>query len=213
MRPIFGISLCLVLSMLQTSIKAQNQTSIPAEYHLQGVMETASALLLKPDSTFELYFSYGAMDRQGSGKWTFENGRITLNSKPKPSADFSLVASKATEDSSTTVKIISPNSQLLPHFEVMVRSANGENYGKTNSEGIFTGPKSKVNSVELFFNFCPERFSTFPIQSDDNYFEFKIEPWIAEIFADNVVMTLTKEGLTGQHPLLKGDSFIYTKAK
>ncbi|WP_149243867.1 hypothetical protein [Dyadobacter sp. 32] len=213
MKLLFGISLFTAFSFVQTRVHAQYRISTPAEYHLQGVMETASALLLKPDSTFELYFSYGAMDRQGSGRWTYNDGHITLKSRPKPQTDFALVTSKATEDSSTIVRITSSNSQLLPHFEVMLRSATGENYGKSDAEGVFIGPKSKLASIELFFNFCPERFSTFPIQNADNYFEFRMEPWIAEIFADNIVLKVTVDGLEGQHPLLKGDSFRYTKAR
>jgi len=214
MRDFFRtLSILFFLSPFCNIFAQTKPASIPGEYHLQGVMETASAILLKPDSTFELYFSYGAMDRQGRGTWSFNQGKITLKCGPKPLVDFALTESKSTPDSLTTVKITAPNSQLLPHFEVTIRSNTGDHYGKTDSEGIFQIPKTAVASIELFFKFCPERYSTFPIQKTDNYFEFRVEPWIAEIFSDNIVLTFSKNGLVGQHPLLKGDSFIYSRAK
>ena len=43
------------------------------EYHLTGVMETASGIRINQDSTFDFYFSYGAIDREGHGKWSYRN--------------------------------------------------------------------------------------------------------------------------------------------
>lgn len=215
MKDFFSCVGSVLLFYLSISgLNAQKRpASLAGEYHMQGVMETASALLLKPDSTFELYFSYGAIDRQGVGKWHAQDGKIVLSSRPKPKVDFALVSSKTTTDTSTTIRILSENSEILPHFEVMVRTANGESYGKTNADGIYRMSKSRVNAIELFFSFCPERYSTFTIQNTDNHFEFKIEPWLTEIFAENITLTVTKAGLTGQHPLLKGEEFVYARLK
>jgi len=124
-----------------------------------------------------------------------------------------LISSTSSSDSLTIVKITDPNQQILPFFEVMLRTADGDKLGKTDSEGTFTIQKSKVRAIELYFALCPERFTTVPNNSDNNYFEFKTEPWIAEIFTENIVLSVTKEGLKGEHPLLKGNEFLYLKAK
>nr|WP_295928526.1 hypothetical protein [uncultured Dyadobacter sp.] len=195
------------------SVIAQKIPTIAGEYHLQGVMETASAILLKPDSTFELYFTYGAMDRQGHGKWTFQNGNVVLNSRPRPERDFALVASKTEADSFMTVRIVDSNQQVLPFFETLIRSSEGEKYAKMNQEGIVRIPKIKATGIDLFFTLAPERYSSFPVTSEDNYFEFRIEPWIIEIFVENITLKPAKKGLTGEHPLLKGDAFSYEKMK
>lgn len=202
-----------VLLFTSGAVAAQLPKSIPGEYHLQGVMETASAILLKPDSTFELYFSYGAMDRQGNGKWQFQDGKVILNSRPRPERDFALVTSKTTSDDFTTVKIVDSNAQVLPFFEALIRTAETEKYGKMNQEGVFQIPKIKTTGIDMFFTLAPERYSSFPVQSDDNYFEFRIEPWIIEIFVENITLTPEKNGLKGEHPLLKGDAFSYEKMK
>lgn len=213
-QKLYLLSLLLLTSrMIFSQTAAQSPDSIPGEYHLQGVMETASAILLKPDSTFELYFSYGAMDRQGHGKWQFQNGKIVLNSRPKPERDFALVTSKTASDEFTTVKIVDSNAQILPFFETLIKTAGGEKYGKMSHEGIFQIPKTKTTGIDLFFTLAPERYTSFPVQSDDNYFEFRIEPWIIEIFVENLTLKPEGNGLTGEHPLLKGDAFSYERMR
>lgn len=203
----------LFLSISHALFGQSATDTIAGEYHLQGVMETASAILLKPDHTFEIFFSYGAMDRQGTGKWVLDQGKVVLNSRIRPEADFSLVSSKMEADSFTTVKIMDQNTQILPHFEALLKTKDGEKYGKMNQEGIYQIPKTKTSAIELFFNFAPERYSSFPVKTDDNYFEFKIEPWIVEIFVENVALSVSADGLTGEHPLLKGNAFSYVKMK
>ena len=61
-------------------MNAQQKDSIAGEYYLEGVMETASVIQLNPDFTFKFFYSYGALDRYGSGKWAIEDNIIELNS-------------------------------------------------------------------------------------------------------------------------------------
>ena len=42
------------------------KNSLAGEYYLKAVMETASGFNPHSDSTFEFFFSYGALDRYGS---------------------------------------------------------------------------------------------------------------------------------------------------
>ena len=35
---------------------------------------------------------------------------------------------------------------------------------------------------------------------------------MAEIFLENIVLEVSPEGLKGEHPLLKGNEFLYKKA-
>jgi hypothetical protein len=52
--------------------------ALAGEYHLDGVMETGSGLLLRADGTFEWFFSYGALDLQARGHWQDEGDGIAL---------------------------------------------------------------------------------------------------------------------------------------
>ncbi|HLK28414.1 MAG TPA: hypothetical protein VKT28_07525 [Puia sp.] len=192
-------------------MEAQQKDAVAGEYYLQGVMETASGIQLKPDSTFEFFYSYGALDRYGSGKWSIANHSIELNSRTRPPLDFKLISGKKTAENSITIKISDKNTNLLRYVLCIVKTKNGEHQQMTNVEGIAQFPKEKADSVSLIFQWCPDRFSTFNINSDNNYFEFGFEPWIAEIFFEHFQLKIEKNKLTGKHPLMEGDNFRYVK--
>src|SRR6478609_2198922 len=74
--------------VLMLSLHAQDTLpSIAGVYFLSGVMETASVFDLKPDSSFEFFFSQGALDRGGSGNWSIHGDKVVLNSKKRPEKD------------------------------------------------------------------------------------------------------------------------------
>jgi hypothetical protein len=83
------------------------------EYYLEDVREMASGFLLKQDGSFQFFFTYGAVDRYGSGKWLQQEGRVILNSAPKPLYDFALVESKKTSENFINIKKEAANPVLL----------------------------------------------------------------------------------------------------
>lgn len=54
-------------------------------YFLEGVMETGSELLLRPDGKFQYYFVYGALDLLAEGEWREEKGHVLLVTRKKQS--------------------------------------------------------------------------------------------------------------------------------
>ena len=66
----------------------QAQTKPVGEYQLRGVREMASGFKLNEDSTFQFYFSYGALDRFGEGRWTMKGNSLILNSRQSPGLIF-----------------------------------------------------------------------------------------------------------------------------
>ncbi len=193
-------------------MNAQEESShITGEYYLQGVMETASVIQLKPDSTFEFFFSYGAVDRSGTGKWIKRHDTIILNSRPRPALDFALTESRKTTDSFITIKIADKNTMLLSYVECVLNTGAGPQQLTTDHEGIARFPLSAVDSVALLFTLCPDRISSFHPAGGHNYFEFRFEPWIAEVFFDHLSLLFERNKLTGGHPLLHGGKFNYVK--
>lgn len=58
-------------------------------------MEVAAALELKADHRFRYALSYGALDEEGGGDWTFDGKAVHLISNPMPKApSFELVRDK-----------------------------------------------------------------------------------------------------------------------
>ncbi len=210
--------LCIIylLNLNTYFMQAQTNATITGEYELRGVMEMASGLLLKPDNTFEFYFSYGAMDRGGSGKWQWneKDSMLILNTVNRHASDYALVNSRKGSGKLMEIRITDPNTYLLRYTQLRVHTANGIIEGNADEKGIFTMPAQPVNKIELIFELCPEKFSTIEVKdSTHSYFEFRFEPWITDVYFDNVMLKPTENGLEGGHPLLKGHTYQYRKLK
>ena len=203
--------LCTIIMMQPLVARAGNDT-LPGVYLLRGVMETASVLELKPDSTFDFFFSQGALDRGGHGRWTVKEGRLVLNSiAARPPKDYALVSSKKVPGDITVVKMVDKNSMILSYSEVTIVTPGGPLQASTNSHGEAVFKRKNATAIELLFRLCPDRSSVFTVPAGHNYFEFRLEPWIADVFFNNFQLQMSGNLLTGPHPLLEGNAFTYEK--
>lgn len=200
------------LFIINATMQAQIN-SLEGVYNLEGVREMASGFQLKADSTFEFYFSYGALDRYGTGKWNFINNKIILNSKPRPGNDFKLVNSSRTNNDFVTVHIQEKNTMLLPFVYAFGNTLKeGEYPTKADSHGMIKLPANNLDTLHLLFEFTPERFSSFTIDTKTtNTFTFTFEPWLVEVFFTNFELAVTENKLEGKHPLLEKENYVYTK--
>jgi hypothetical protein len=77
-----------LILLLATTAKAAS----PAGLYETHQMEVAAALELKPDGHFRYALSYGAVDEEAQGDWTFDGKTVRLTTKPMPKApSFELV--------------------------------------------------------------------------------------------------------------------------
>lgn len=201
-----------ILLMPVHSLQAQTTLTMTGEYYLEGVTEVASGFKLNADATFQFFFSYGALDRYGIGNWQVKEGKLILNSRPQPPKDFALVTSKAVPGTQTTIRIIENNPMLLPYVHAKVSPGTVDSILTTDKKGMIVHPKRGIDTIRLMFEFCPERYSTFSVaDTTHNYFEFRFEPWLMEVFFVNFSLSVDKEGLYGKHPLMEGTQFRYNK--
>ena len=197
--------------IINTSSRAQTADSIPGEYYLEGIMETASGIQLRPDSSFNFFYTYGSLDRYGSGKWSFKEGQVILNSKRRPGADFRLVESKKVGDGYLTIRIVDKTTQILNHIECTIRYQKGLRQAMTNSGGVARFQAEKADSILLMLDLCPEKYTAFVVNPAKDYYEFTIEPWIGEVFFEEFALKWESNSLNGRHPLLSGNQFRYSK--
>jgi hypothetical protein len=182
-------------------------------YHLQNVKETASGFKLNPDGTFLFFFTYGALDRYGSGHWAVKDDYVLLQSKPWSGKDFGLVDSRVLGPEAVNIKIVGSNPVLASHVFFSLQKGETGSWQQTNRAGIVQFAPQPVASISAVFEFVPERFSHFTIENPEhNYFEFRLEPWIMEVFFDGFVLKFEKYALTGKHPLMKGDGYVFEKS-
>jgi hypothetical protein len=186
--------------------------TIEGEYYLEGLREMASGFLFRPDGSFQFFFTYGAMDRFGSGKWVQNDGQLVLNSRTKPPYDFALVDSKLQSHDFINIKMDSANPSLLRHVFCSLQNGVEGTWKQMSQYGDVQFPKQPVETISLILEFCPERFSIIPInQQEHNEFTFRFETTIMEVFFQNFSLQVKPDGLSGNHPLMEGDVFSYAK--
>ena len=186
------------------------QQNIAGEYYLQGVMETASGFKLDEDSTFQFFFSYGALDRYGEGKWSISNNKIILNSKPYPGKDFKMVSSEKKNDYFITVRIQNSNPNVYRWVHCLVTTNEGDTLFDATRDGVIQLPPT-TDSIRIVSEFCSERISSFPVDNKFNYFTFQFEPWAPEVFFNNFELQFVTDHLEGKHPLLNDKIYEYVK--
>jgi hypothetical protein len=200
----------IALSFFYTmNISAQN---IAGEYYLHGVMEVGTGFQLNTDSSFEFFFSYGALDRYGKGTWSLQNDSvIILNGDKRPPLDFRLEKSSATKEKAVTIQVDDANKNILRYVQGIVKTKSGEEPFEMSNDGIAQLKDEPIDSIALIFTLCPDRYSVFAVNPGNNYFLFKIEPWIAEVFFENFSLKYADNTLTGKHPLLINKEYTYEK--
>lgn len=205
--------LVLLVSIIvsNASVRAQQKPGIAGTYSLQGVMEIASGVKLNEDSTFQFYFSYGALDRVGSGTWKLVDSNIILNSTTIHDKDFKLLDSGVTNTNKTTIRIKDKNPFFYKFVYCRLETPTGDTILKADDNGIIKLP-SKPGKIELLFELCPEKISAFNINKTfANVYTFQFEPWITEVFFKNFQIKLTEKGLEGKHPLLSERDYVFAK--
>src|SRR4051812_34572280 len=156
----------LVLLISTTTMCAQTSENIAGAYYLQGVMETGSGFKLNVDSSFQFFYSYGALDRYGSGKWKVENHRVILNSKPYPGRDFKMTDSIKNNANFTTIKIEEKNPQLFSFVHCMVHTKNGDTLLDADHNGYIIIHEKPIDTIYLICELSAERISTFTINAN-----------------------------------------------
>lgn len=203
--------LTVIIMSIETSTPATAH-HLTGEYSLEGVMETASGFVFNPDSTFEFHYSYGALDRTGSGRYVIKNDQVILNSKNDRERDFKLMSSRHASYPGTIVKITDQNSAIVAYVACTIKTEHGTERLQTDKEGVAKFSRQYAQSISLLHLLYPDRASVFPVQDKaHNYFEFTIDRRIVNVHFDNLALTIEGDELTGRHPLIGGEKYRYVK--
>lgn len=200
-----------ILLILCQPVHAQD-TAVAGIYLLRGVTEMASGFNLKPDSSFEFFFSYGALDRTGSGRWTMNGDTVIFNSRSYPGSDYRLIDSSKTDDPNITVQVKLADKLLYNYIYAYGKLKKNEYPDHANSEG-YVQLLPSTDSVHFYFEFVPERISVFAVDNKKyNDLVFVPEPWLMEYFFSQFRLIYKDGKLAGKHPLLTKEKCDYLKS-
>lgn len=102
MLDMFGLRLLTFMAVALMGSAAWAKGDVAGHYYLQGVRETGSELLLRPDGRFEWYITYGAVDQTARGTWTRTGDTIELHAEgPDRSAPLLRLDERGEWDAST----------------------------------------------------------------------------------------------------------------
>jgi hypothetical protein len=124
------------------------------------------------------------------------------------------LASGRTANKKITIKLKEKNTALLRHFYCKITGGGKVQEGMTNEEGLISFKPQTIDTLELAFEFCPEKKSVFSFHDKiHNNFTFSIEPWLMEVFFQNFYLHVTGNGMEGPHPLSDKTSSRYEKQR
>ncbi|HRH65000.1 MAG TPA: hypothetical protein PLU53_01755 [Bacteroidia bacterium] len=205
------IPLMILLAINQLSAQVP---TVAGEYYLAGVMEIASGFRLNADSTFNFFYSYGALDRGGNGTWSVEDSVVLFNSKSRAGDAFLLSKSNKTKAGGLTVRIDDPNPFFKRYVHGFVKGKGGEEEQSSDHDGMLRFQQSACDSLLMMMEFCPEKiFRVNLSENENNEFVFTFNPSLLEVFFTNYKLKITGNGLTGQHPLLQEKEYIFERVQ
>ena len=62
----------------ESPVAAASAVGLAGRYHLEGMRETGSELLLQADGSFRWYLAYGALDLEAEGHWQRKQDNVVL---------------------------------------------------------------------------------------------------------------------------------------
>ena len=209
----------LIISLMLNPSDSTAQ-NITGTYQMKGGFEMASGFKFNPDSTFEFYFIYGAVDRSATGHYTVKDGKITLQSNKSAGKDFNIIKEEQRGgnggiNAGTTIKVTDPNDYLTRQILCLFKKDGKQDQQFTDEEGIAHSPFTDCDTIFVMHTLFPDVMTT--VKKDKgphNYFELTLNPSLAEVSFKFVELTITKEGLSCPMPyLFEGKTIIFVKEK
>lgn len=169
------------------------------EYYITGEREIAAGFQINADSSFNFFLSYGAMDRQGTGKWKVVDNQLVLLSSDTSKQHFLLQEQKQMPGNNVNIKFEQTNPNMF-HFLFAVLVVNDKRFTqKANKEGEITFLNTKADTLEVYFKWCPDKVSIYDVKhSTNNYFTFSPKPNLMDVNFEEAKFQFTDKEMSGR---------------
>lgn len=176
--------------------------------------ESASGFNLRADSTFEFFFSSGALERYGDGRWSVtihatNDTLIHLHSLEEKGNALTVLQKATRKNGQLTLQLKNVSPLLYEHFSLVAFYQNDTAITYADSKGTAIIDGDQYDSLQVIFGLCPDYRLSLPNEGS-NYLEIGTEPWLFEIFFKGMTLRFKNDQLQGRHPMLAGE-FVYQK--
>jgi hypothetical protein len=192
--------------------KLMAQTDLPGEYQLSPLPEIAAGIQLKPDSSFEFYFIYGALDRFGKGTWTLEGNEVVLKGNAGEHPPFALLHTAPGTADGIRIRIEDKNEFLRSAIYAMVDLDTQAGFAKTNNRGEVYLQYTTADSIFLVSELFPEKIFRYRLP-DNGHRElvFRFAPDALDVFLTGIRLRIEGKTLVGPIPLLKPGDYRFNR--
>lgn len=187
---------------------AQSSPDLFGEYNASR-QELATAFLLKPDSTFEFYFSYGALDRFGQGTFHVTPEQIIFTSDNQAKPDFSLVKESASGNAFTVQ--LQGTGDMTEFFSVTAFHDGKAAEAPVEADGFARFPEAKYDSLNIAFQFAGEKHFSFYPKPGTHQLLFDVEPSILNVSFATWSMKRLPGAFEGRLPFTDLTPFTFRK--
>jgi hypothetical protein len=170
--------------------------------------ESASGFHLRADSTFEFFFSSGALERYGDGRWSVtihasNDTLIHFHSQEEKGNALTVLQKSSRKNGQITLQMMHVSPLLYEHFSLAAFYQNDTAITYADSKGTAIIDGDQYDSLQVAFELCPDY--RLVLQNDgSDYLEIGTEPWLFEIFFHGLTLLFKNEILQGPHPMLDG---------
>jgi hypothetical protein len=170
-------------------------------YVLEGVRETGSELLLKPDGTFEFMLAYGAMDLGAQGSWRQEGDSVILNAKVSGEPLFRQSKTAASGKPGIRVKVAGPAGDPAQNIDVTVNAEGGWVHARTDRDGIAEfATAHSARAVAFRIAVYDATMGPLPLDPSHNEFEY--------VLNGDAITQVPFQGRTSQVRRKKSEPFL-----
>jgi hypothetical protein len=205
----FFFTFPIFLLMPFNDMAVKEVPDIAGTYMLRGVQETAAGFKFAADSTFEFFFSYGAVDRYASGTYSQKNGSVILTGNKIPGKDFTITKSSK-QGKGITLKVNSPNEILKSEIICVFYYEGQPVLMYTDKKGICNYP-DKADSIQLVHPLYPDEatvFMTSTFTAEHNYFELSLEPSMEQLCFLQMPVEIKDNTFSCKLPWILGDVLL-----
>lgn len=152
---------------------------------LEGVysfnrQEMIAAFRFGEDSSFDFYYSYGAVDRNATGKFFIVDDTLKLKSAKEPGKDFN-VTNQSKMDGETTITIKDKNSYLIKYVNAFVIANGTEKIYEADDNGVIKIDMA-CDSIYLQHQLFPDIPTLIKDEkNNNNNFEVALNPSLQQV--------------------------------